>query len=102
MSDIQEARKAVLARVLEGEGAASRDRRRAAFDNASLDGPVGTLIENVAKRAYKVTDEMVAAARTSGLDEDQIFEIVVSAALGEATRQYEAALAALEAAGAKG
>ena len=102
MSDIGQARTAVVTRVLEGDGAASRAQRRSAFDNASLEGPVGTLIENVAKHAYKVTDEMVAAARAAGLDEDQIFEMVVCAALGEATRQYETALAALEAAGAKG
>jgi hypothetical protein len=102
MSDIGKARKAVVTRVLEGDGAASRAQRHAAFANTSLEGPVGILIENVAKHAYKVTDEMVAAARTSGLSEDQIFELVVCAALGEATRQYETALAALEAASARG
>ena len=102
MSDIGRARTAVVTRVLEGDGAASRDQRRAAFDNASLEGPVGTLVENVAGHAYQVTDEMVAAARSSGLDEDQIFEMIVCAALGEATRQYETALAALEAASPRG
>jgi AhpD family alkylhydroperoxidase len=35
-------------------------------------------------------------ATASGLSEDQIFEIVVCAAVGQATRQYDAALAALE------
>jgi hypothetical protein len=34
----------------------------------------------------------------SGLSEDQIFEIVVCAAVGQATRQYDTAFAALEAA----
>jgi alkylhydroperoxidase family enzyme len=56
------------------------------------------LIDKVAKRAYTVTDEDIAAARASGLSEDQIFEIVVCAAVGQATRQYDAALAALKAA----
>jgi hypothetical protein len=32
------------------------------------------------------------------LSEDEIFEMVVSAAIGESTRQYNTALAALEAA----
>ena len=51
---------------------------------------------SVAKHAYKVTDEDIAAARASRLSEDQIFEIVVCAAIGQATRQYDTALAALE------
>jgi hypothetical protein len=102
MSDIGQAYKALVTRVLEGDGVASRAQRRAAFDGASLEGPVRNLVENVAKHAYKVTDEMVAATRASGLDEDQIFEMVVCAALGEATRQYETALAAIEAASGRG
>jgi alkylhydroperoxidase family enzyme len=53
------------------------------------------LIDKVARHAYKVTDEDIAAARASGFSEDQIFEIVVCAAIGQATRQYDAALAAL-------
>jgi len=56
------------------------------------------LIDKVAKRAYTVTDEDIAAAMSSGLSEDQIFEIVVCAAVGQATRQYDTALAALNAA----
>ena len=98
MSDIRQARKAVVARILEGEGKASHAQRRAAFDNAGLPEPVSTLIQKVAKKAYKVTDEDFAAAKASGLSEDQIFEIVVCAAIGQATRQYDTALAALTAA----
>ena len=44
-----------------------------------------------AKHAYKVTNEDLAAARASGLSEDQIFEIVVCGAIGQATRQYDTA-----------
>jgi hypothetical protein len=98
MSDITRTRKALVARILEGEGKASRAQRRAAFDNTGLAAPLNTLIDKVAKRAYTVTDEDIAAATASGLSEDQIFEIVVCAAIGEATRQYDAAVAALQAA----
>ena len=98
MTDIRRARRELVARILEGDGRASHAQRRAAFDDAGLDEPLRTLIRKVAENAYRVTDEDVAAARASGLSEDQIFEIVVCAAIGQATRQYDAALAALEAA----
>ena len=98
MSDIRRARKALVARILEGDGKASIAQRRAAFDNAGLAEPLSMLVEKVAKDAYKVTDEDIAAARARGLSEDQIFEIVVCAAIGQAARQYDTALAALEAA----
>jgi alkylhydroperoxidase/carboxymuconolactone decarboxylase family protein YurZ len=53
------------------------------------------LIEKVANHAYRVTNEDVAAVRAAGLGEDQIFEIVICAAVGQASRQYADALAAL-------
>jgi hypothetical protein len=102
VSDIREARGAVVARILEGEGKASHAQRRAAFDDAGLTEPVSTLVRKVARHAYEVTDEDVAAAKASGLSEDQIFEIVVCAAIGQATRQYDAGLEALEAATRRG
>ena len=69
--------------------------RRAAFDNVGLHEPVRTLIEKVADRSYTVTDEDIAAVRASGLTEDQIFELIVCAAIGAADRQYTSAKAAL-------
>jgi alkylhydroperoxidase family enzyme len=98
MANITNEHAALVRRVLEGDGRAPPAQRRAAFDNAGLTGPLRTLTEKVAKHAYKVTDEDIAAARSSGLTEDQIFELAVCAAVGQATRQYETALAALEAA----
>jgi alkylhydroperoxidase family enzyme len=89
----------LIQRILEGDGRASHAQRRAAFDNKGrLAEPLNLLIDKVARHAHRITDEDIAAARTSGLSEDQIFEIVVCAAVGQATRQYEAALAALAAA----
>ena len=98
MSDIRQARKALVARILDGRGDASRSQRRAAFDNAGLPEPLRTMVEKVAKHAYQVTDEDIASVRMAGFTEDQTFELVVCAAIGQATRQYEAALTALEAA----
>ena len=102
MTDIKQAREALATRILEGDGLAPRAQRRAAFDNAALAEPLRTLIEKVATRAHEITDADIAAARAAGPSEDQIFEIVVCAAVGEATRQYETALAALDAATRKG
>ena len=101
MSDITLARKSLARRILEGDGKASRSERRAAFDNSGLAEPISSLVDKVAKHAYRITDEEIAAARVSDLSEDQVFEIVVCAAMGQATRQYDTALAALEAATAR-
>ena len=98
MSDIRKARLALATRVVEGDGHASHADRRAAFANTGLAEPLRTLADKVARHAYKVTDNDIAAARASGLSEDQVFEIVACAAIGQATRQYDTAVAALEAA----
>lgn len=95
MSDIREARNALLKRILEGAGEASSSDRKAAFSLNGLREPLRPLIDKVATRAFAVTDEDIAAAKASGLSEDQVFEIVVSAAIGQANRQYDAALTAL-------
>ncbi len=95
MPEIARLHRELVARVLEGNGKAASDLRRAAFDNAGLSEPITTLIEKVAEHAYQVTDEDVVAVRAAGLSEDQIFEIVVCAAIGQASRQYANALAAL-------
>jgi len=98
MSDITKAREALVARILEGNGTASQTQRRTAFNNTGFPEPVQTLVEKVCKGANTITDEDFAAVRASGLSEDQIFEITVCAAIGQAARQYEAAFAALDAA----
>ena len=53
------------------------------------------MLAKVARHAYKVTDEDVAAALATGASEDVVFELVVAAALGQASRQLDAGLAAL-------
>ena len=95
MSDIGQARTALVARILEGDGKASPAQRRAAFNNTGLGEPLSTLIDKVARQPTRVTNEDVAKVEASGESEDQIFELVVCAALGQATRQYEAAHEAL-------
>ena len=95
MTDVTDLHRGLLERILGKAGTAPLELRRAAFDNAGLDEPVSVLVDKVALRSSRVTDEDFAAARAAGLSEDQIFEIVVCAAVGQATRQYAGALEAL-------
>ena len=69
--------------VLNGEGQASREQRAAAFGNAELPGPVGTLIGKIATESAQVTDADFASARASGYSEDQLFELVIVAAVAQ-------------------
>jgi hypothetical protein len=91
-------REAVVRRVLQGPGRASVEARHAAFDNTGVDERARALLDKVTRRAWTVTDADVAATKAAGVSEDEIFELTVCAALGQATRQLEAALAALDAA----
>ena len=93
--DKRAAHRAVVARILEGEGRASRAQRRAAFDDAVAGEPLQTLIGRVATDPTRITDADIVQVKQSGLSEDQVFELVVCAAVGQATRQYESALTAL-------
>lgn len=95
VTDVARLHRELVARVLDNEAQAPREQRKAAFDNAGLNDPVRTLIEKVADRSYTVTDADVAAVRAAGLSEDQIFELIVCAAIGAADRQYIAATTAL-------
>jgi hypothetical protein len=95
VAEIAQLHRELIARVVEGNGKAAPELRRGAFDNAGLSEPVRTLIDKVANNAHRITDEDIAAVRAAGLSEDQIFEIVICAAVGQASRQYTSALAAL-------
>lgn len=96
MTDMAQLRRDLITRVLDSEAEAPRDLRRGAFDNAGLEEPLRTLVDKVAARSYAVTDADVAAVRAAGLSEDQVFEVVVCAAVGAANRRYTSAMAALD------
>jgi hypothetical protein len=97
---VTEYRKKVVERALSGPGVASPEARRAAFENRGVDENSRALIDKVARHAWNVTAEDVAATKAAGVGEDAIFEMSVCAALGQASRQLEAALAALDVASA--
>jgi alkylhydroperoxidase family enzyme len=94
--------RALVDRVLTGKGRSSAEQRTRAFGNDGLTPPLGALVDKVARRPAQVTDADFAAAKASGLSEDQLFELVICAALGQSTRLYDAGLAALTEATASG
>ncbi|MEZ4369005.1 MAG: hypothetical protein R2939_22400 [Kofleriaceae bacterium] len=79
---------------------AAADRARAFADPDGLPGARGRYCGQVALDATGVTDDDVAALRAEGLGDVEIFEYTVAAAVGQAGRQLDAALAALR--GSKG
>jgi alkylhydroperoxidase/carboxymuconolactone decarboxylase family protein YurZ len=89
------AHRALVDRVLTGEGRAAAEQRARAFSNDGLSPPLDALISKVATRPAEVTEADIAAAKASGCSEDQIFELVICAAVGQSARLYEAGLAAL-------
>jgi hypothetical protein len=89
------AHRALVDRVLSGEGRAGAEQRARAFGNDGLPPPLDALISKVATQPTRVTEADFAAARASGFSEDQLFELVICAAVGQSARLYEAGLAAL-------
>jgi hypothetical protein len=92
------AQRDLVDRVLNGEGTASPQQRAQAFSNEGLVPPLDALVGKVAVRPAQITEADFAAAKAAGFSEDQLFELVVCAAVGQSTRLYEAGLAALSAA----
>ena len=86
---------ALRSAVLETPGA-SRPAERSA---AEAGRPTGTAADdylgNVRGASYRIVDADVDALRSAGLAEDAIFELTLAAALGEATRRFDLALAAV-------
>ena len=89
------AHRALVDRVLNGAGQASPEQRARAFSDTDVPPPLQALIGKVATTPTQVTDADFAAAKASGFSEDQLFELVISAAVGQSSRRYEAGLAAL-------
>jgi len=89
------AQRALVDRILNGEGRTSPQQRARAFHNADIPPPLHALIDKVATRPSQVTDADFDAAEAAGFSEDHLFELVISAAVGQSARLYEAGLAAL-------
>jgi hypothetical protein len=87
--------RAIEPRILTGRGMAPPELRAKAFENSDLPEPLATLVDKVAERSFQVTDGDLAATLVAGFTEDQLFELVICAAVGESSRLYKAGMAAL-------
>jgi hypothetical protein len=96
---------ALVAALFDGRGETEPALRRAVAGRAEtpLDAGGGAIppelegyVDKVARQAYRVTDDDIAALRSAGHSEDAIFEITLSAALGAGLVRMERGLAALE------
>jgi alkylhydroperoxidase family enzyme len=85
----------VLERVLESPGESDSAIRRAAAEGTGVPSDIQPLVDKIHRHAYKVTDEDMARAQAKYGD-DQMFEIVVSAALGASRQRLLVGLKALE------
>lgn len=85
----------MVERILRGAGRAPPEQRAAAFENADLPEALRPLLQKVATNSAQVSDADFAAAQKAGWTDDQLFELVICTAVGEATRHYRAGLAAL-------
>ena len=81
--------------VLQSPGESDPAIRRAAAEGAGVPSDLKTLVDKIHRHAYKVTDEDMARPQAKYGD-DQMFEIVVSAALGASRQRLAAGLKALE------
>jgi len=89
--------------VLAGTGQTTADLRRAVLARAAQPGrtadglpaPLEGYVDTVARHAYRVTDDDVAALQRQGHSDDALFEVTVAAAVGAALARLERGLAAL-------
>jgi alkylhydroperoxidase family enzyme len=111
MTDPMTLVRAVERAVLASPGATSEALRRAvAARSAALGGRPGApdagaaadvppalapYVDTVARHAYRVTEEDLAALAAAGFSEDAVFEVTIAAAAGAGLARLERGLAAL-------
>jgi hypothetical protein len=85
----------VLQSVLLAAGESDPAIRRAAAEGSGSPADLQALVDKIHRHAYRVTDDDMARLQAKYGD-DQMFEIVVSAALGASWKRLRAGLEALD------
>jgi hypothetical protein len=83
---------AAIAAIVDARACTPASLRRAAYEGTPDDPVIAAYVEKVRRAAYRVTDSDIDRLRAGGLDDDEVFEITVAAALGEAMRGLRAGL----------
>jgi len=91
----EEARRALEDAVLRGPARTPAGLRDAIARGGDVPPELRELVGKIERHAHRVTDDDLAAL-AGRYSEDELFEIVVSAALGASMRRLEAGLRALE------
>ena len=89
-SQFEDGFNALFARVVSGDGRLDKDIRTAVAKGDEPPEPLQRLTEKVHKHAYRVTDEDVQELLDGPFDEEQVFEAVVSGAVGAAMNSWQA------------
>lgn len=79
--------------MFDGPGESDPALRQAAASGMNVLPELAALVDKIHRHAYKVTDDDLARLRAT-YSEDQLFEIVVSAALGASRQRLFVGLAA--------
>ncbi len=80
--------------VLEGPGVTAASLRQAVASQGAVPAELAGFVDKVRRHAYKVTDDDIAALRTAGKSDDEIFEITIATTVGVAIHRTTRALAA--------
>jgi hypothetical protein len=86
---------ALRSAVFESPGETDPALRQAVGAGRPVPDPWGSYAEKVRAHSYRITDADIAALRAAGRTEEEIFEVTVAAATGEALRRLDAGLRVL-------
>lgn len=78
--------------VLSGPGSLPSDIRHAISQGANLSGALGIFTQKVSEHAFTLSDDDIAELHRAKYTDDQIFEAIVSAALGAGLFRLERVL----------
>lgn len=81
-------------RIAHGPGRSTADDRTAVIEDRYV-GPLSAYLDKVRFAPTSITDAEVAALRSSGHSDDELFELTVAAALGASFERLETGLAAI-------
>jgi|SRR5579859_971462 len=90
-----------ISSLLGSPGQTETSLRRAVFDRVRLENGkvpenISPLVKKIDVQPWAVNDEDILRAREAGYSEDQLFELILAAAVGAGVRRLDAGLRAME------